>query len=123
VRFLADPFYRLFPLALVSSFYTFCVSGGIINGSLSADYAAAYAPLYYVVLWAGHDSRRSGYWPFYHYGLWMLIFGIILVPQYTIKTRGFRGVGLAIILSLVIWAPTAAGIAGWWLSEKLPDFR
>ncbi len=53
--------------------------------------------------------------------MWLLWF--ILVPHYVLKTRGRGGLPLAVALSLILWAPLAAALAGLWFYEDLPDFR
>jgi hypothetical protein len=123
VRFLRDPLYRLIPLTLVSALYVFCRVGGVIDGSILADLAAVHGPPYYIVLWAFHDSRRTRFWPSYHYGLYLLVVGVVFVPHYVFATRGRRGFGLAAALWLALWAPSLAGLIGFWLYDDLPDPR
>ena len=122
-RLLSDPLLRLIPLSVVASLYLFSVYGGIINGSPLADVAAGYGLAYFAALWAEADAAASHHWPAYHYGLFLWFFGVLFIPHYVLKTRGTRGVPLAVLLAAVLWLPVAAGMLGWWLYEDLPDFR
>lgn len=120
---LSHPLYRLAPLVACSAAYSFAVNGGIINGFELANFAAGYGPAYYVVLWVVQDARRTRYWPAYHYPLWLLSAGVVLVPHYVLRTRGWSAIGLAALLSLATWTPAIAGLLGWWFYDDLPDFR
>ncbi len=110
-------------LVSASSVYWFSVSGGIITGSELTSVVMGWSPAYYGMLWVARDSRRTGYWPAFHYGLWLWIFWYVAVPHYVLKTRGREGLGLALGLLLLLCAPTLSGFAGWWFYEDLPDFR
>ena len=120
---LLGPIARLCTIACVSALYSFSVNGGIINGSELSDYVAGYAPPYFAVLWVAQDARRTGYWPAYHYGLYLWICWFILIPHYVIKTRGRAGVALTLGLTVLLWAPVVSAAAGWWFYDQLPDFR
>ena len=114
---------RVVVLALVSAGYAFCVNGGVINGSGVADYVAGYSAPYFAALWAQRDSEHSRYWPAYHYGLYLWLAWFAVIPHYLLKTRGRGGIIPALGLSFALWTPVAAGVAGWFLYEELPDFR
>ncbi len=114
---------RVVIIASVAAVYTFSVSGGIINGSPVGNVISSYAPPYFAMLWASKDSARTRYWPAYHYGLYLWLLWFIVVPHYVLKTRGRRGVGLALALSMILWAPALMSFIGWYFYESLPDFR
>ena len=75
------------------------------------------------MLWAAQDARRSRFWPAYHYGLWLICAGPVLIPHYVFRTRGGRGLGLAVVLSLVLWMPWIGLALGSWFYDDLPDLR
>ena len=106
-----------------ASVYMFSASGGVINGTVLADFAAGYGPPYFAMLWARRDARSSGYWPAQHYGLWLWFLWFVALPHYFVKTRGRRGLVIAVPLLATLAAPILASILGWWFYEDLPDFR
>ena len=114
---------RLGIATLAASLYTFCVDGGVINGSDAAELASRVAPGYLVALWVTEDARRTRYWPAYHYALFVWGLGYVAVPHYFWRTRGRAGIPAALGLVLLLLLPTIAGFVGWSLYESLPDLR
>lgn len=113
----------IFLLATVSAAYNFAVYGGVIRGSDLANLAAGYGTGYFAALWVLNDARATRYRPAYHYGLYLWLAGVVLIPHYLLRTRGRAGLGLALGLSAALWAPTATAIAGYFLYPQLPDLR
>jgi hypothetical protein len=118
-----DSLLRLIPLSAFSSFYAFCVSGGVIDGFELADFAAFYGSPYFTALWIAKDARETHYWPAYHYGLWLFFLAPFLTVYYLLHTRGRSGIALSVFLSVVTLAPFIASFLGWLFYEDLPDFR
>jgi hypothetical protein len=110
-------------LIAASSIYAFSVAGGVIPGSELVSYCAGYAPPYFAMLWVAEDARRTRYWPAYHYGLFLFVFWFIALPHYLIHTRGRAGIGRTAGFVLLMLAPSAAGIAGWWLCDSRSGLR
>lgn len=55
------------------------------------------------------------YWPAFHYGLFLVVFAPVLAPHYALRTRGRRGLCLALALLAAVLAP----FLGWWLGLLL----
>ena len=68
-----------------------------------------------VAWWAERDSKRSRYWPAFHYGLFFVLLSPLLVLHYVFHTRGRRGIGLALALLAAVLAP----FLGWCLGALL----
>jgi len=107
----------------VAAAYLFAVDGGVIIGTNIAEVVAVAGPRYYIALWAERDSLATGYWPAYHYGLWVFLVPLFLGPHYALKSRGRQGVWLAAALISVVLLPDLGGYLGWYFYEDLPDFR
>ncbi len=123
MRGFPGPLAQVNVLAFTGAIYAFCVNGGVINGSELTDYVAGYGAPYFAALWIQRDARQTGYWPAYHYGLFVWLFWFVLIPHYLIRTRGRAGFLPALGFWLALCTPLVAGVAGWWLYEELPDFR
>lgn len=123
VSFFDSLMIRLSVLAILAATYSFCVSGGVINGTTAASYAAGGGPPFFAMLWIREDAKTSGFWPAYHYGMFLWVFWPVLAPHYFLRTRGRRGLGTALFVSAILWLPVVSAMAGAYFYYDLPDFR
>ena len=65
-----------------------------------------------VVWWIEHDSAQTRYRPAFHYPLFVFLVWPVAVPHYVLRTRGWRGMGLALALLAAICAPLLGGVVG-----------
>ncbi len=112
MRALFGPFGRIFLLAALLFAYAAGAALSFIEPqSLGATICASYGVPLLVVWWVENDSKRTRYWPAFHYGLFLLALWPVAVPHYVLRTRGWRGVGLAGLLLTAICAP----LLGWFV--------
>ena len=123
MRAMLSPLQQVPLVSGAASLYNFCVYGGVINSWALADVVAAYVTLGFVVLWAWHDSRETGYWPAFDYGLLLLISAPVAIPFHIFRTRGLAGAPLLLGLVAALLAPLAAAYLGGYFYDVLPDLR
>jgi hypothetical protein len=87
-----SPLKRLLAASAVAAFYSFGVNAEVLAESTLANLTIRFGVAIFFVWWVEADSRRTGYWPFYHYGFWVYVAGIVLVPHYLLRTRGRAGI-------------------------------
>ena len=114
---------RLIVLTALAATYSFLVSGGVISGSTAASYAAGGGPPFFAMLWIREDAKESGFWPAYHYGMFLWVFWPVLAPHYFLRTRGRRGLRTAFCVSAILWLPLLTAMVGSYFYYDLPDFR
>jgi hypothetical protein len=113
---LLGPFGRIFLLAALLFVYSAGAALSFIEPqSWAATLCASYGVPLLVVWWAEHDSGRTRFWPAFHYALFLLTLWPIAVPHYVLRTRGWRGLGLAVVLLSAICAPLFGWVAGYLL--------
>lgn len=122
MRFLPGPLGRFLWVEGLLSFYNLAINAEVLRESALAEVALYVASPVFLVWWAAADARRTGYWPCFHYGWWLVVLAPVLVPHYLFRTRGRSGWRLAFLLEVVMLAPAAAAYAGWWLYPYLPDY-
>lgn len=69
----------------------------------------------FVVWWVEDDARQTRYWPAYHYAVWIFSAWPIAIPHYVLRTRGWNGWPL----SLLLLAALMSSSLGWALGVGL----
>ena len=91
--------------------YNFGINAGILLETRLANLALSFGSALYFGFWLTEDARTSRYWPFYHYGTWVLVLAPVLVPVYLLKTRGAAGLLLAGALLAMMLNPSSSSTA------------
>ncbi len=71
----------------------------------------SYGLLMYGAFWALDDARKRQYWPCYDFGTFLFFGWPAVVPWYLIRTRGPKGIFLALaVLGLMVLPSVTAVI-------------
>jgi hypothetical protein len=89
-------------LALLAGFYGWV---GLEPAPIIA-LGMAFGPYFATLAWARRDAPLRGVTLVHDWGFMALLFWPVLFPWYSIKTRGWRGVRLALFIYLLILAPS-----------------
>jgi hypothetical protein len=121
MRIIGTPLRRLLIAVAIACAYNFA-----INAEIAHETALANATLFvllpmFFVWWVQDDSRRTRYWPFYHYGLWLYVLGVVLVPHYVLRTRGRAGIPAAIAMFALAILPLGAAWLGILAFDYVPE--
>src|SRR5262245_37138215 len=121
MHLIGTPLRRLLVAVGVSCAYNFLINAGVVHEAQFANAALYLTVPMFFVWWVQSDARRTGYWPSYHYGLWLYLLGFVLVPHYVLRTRGRPGVPVAAGMLVLAILPLLFSWVGILVYEHVPE--